>query len=72
VTAGRPDAAPSGDFGNTLTINCDNPTMSAQVDGRSGNSTNLITGYLVTSAQWRDEPGRYGDPDQLYGPDQRR
>ena len=25
--------APSGDFGNTFTINCDNPLMSAQQRG---------------------------------------
>jgi outer membrane receptor protein involved in Fe transport len=38
--------APSGDFGNTLTINCDNPLMSAQQRGLICNSNNLIVGNL--------------------------
>ena len=40
--------APSGDFGNTLTINCDNPTLSDQARSVICNPTNLINGYLGT------------------------
>jgi iron complex outermembrane receptor protein len=38
--------APSGDFGNTNTINCDNPLMSAQQKSTICNSSNMIVGYL--------------------------
>ena len=38
--------APSGDFGNTLTINCDNPLMSAQQRTLICNPENLITGFI--------------------------
>jgi iron complex outermembrane recepter protein len=38
--------APSGDFGNTLTINCDNPLMSAQQLSVICNNNNLINGFL--------------------------
>jgi iron complex outermembrane receptor protein len=39
--------APSGDFGNTLTINCDNPLLSQeQFDVICGNPQNLINGFL--------------------------
>lgn len=38
--------APSGDFGNTLTINCDNPLLSANQRSQLCNSGNLITGFL--------------------------
>ena len=39
--------APSGDFGNTLTINCDNPLMSAeQFAAVCGRNENLINGFL--------------------------
>ena len=39
--------APSGDFGNTYTINCDNPFMSQeQFDVVCGNQENLINGFL--------------------------
>ena len=40
--------APSGDFGNTLTINCDNPLMSAQQRGLICNPNNLIVGSVGT------------------------
>ncbi|KRB83093.1 TonB-dependent receptor [Sphingomonas sp. Root710] len=40
--------AESGDFGNTLTINCDNPLMSAQQRGLICNQNNLIVGNLGT------------------------
>jgi iron complex outermembrane receptor protein len=40
--------APSGDFGNTLTINCDNPLMSASQRTQICNSGNLINGYIGT------------------------
>ena len=55
--------APSGDFGNTLTINCDNPLMSAQqrtvICGEPGN---LINGFLGTfplavAASYNPNPG---------------
>ena len=38
--------APSGDFGNTYTINCDNPLMSAQALGVVCDPNNLISGFL--------------------------
>ena len=38
--------APSGDFGNTLTINCDNPLLSAQQQTTICNPNNLINGFL--------------------------
>ncbi|HZU51246.1 MAG TPA: TonB-dependent receptor [Sphingomicrobium sp.] len=38
--------APSGDFGNTLTINCDNPLMSAQQRTAICNPSNMITGFV--------------------------
>jgi hypothetical protein len=39
--------APSGDFGNTFTINCDNPFMSAQQAATiCGDPDNLIVGFL--------------------------
>jgi outer membrane receptor protein involved in Fe transport len=38
--------APSGDFGNTLMINCDNPLMSAAQRAIICDNINLITGFL--------------------------
>jgi outer membrane receptor protein involved in Fe transport len=38
--------APSGDFGNTLTINCDNPLMSAAQSAVLCAPQNLITGFI--------------------------
>ncbi|QNP45205.1 TonB-dependent receptor plug domain-containing protein [Sphingomonas sediminicola] len=61
--------APSGDFGNTLTINCDNPFMStAQFDVICGNSNNLINGFLgsfplAVGAPYNPNPG---DPAVLF------
>jgi iron complex outermembrane receptor protein len=40
--------APSGDFGNTLTINCDNPLLSAQQASVICNPDNLIVGFKGT------------------------
>ncbi len=40
--------APSGDFGNTLTINCDNPLLSASQKSQICNSGNLINGFIGT------------------------
>ena len=40
--------APSGDFGNTLTINCDNPLLSASQKSQICNSANLIVGQVGT------------------------
>jgi hypothetical protein len=40
--------APSGDFGNTLTINCDNPLMSAQQRSVICAQDNLIVGNVGT------------------------
>lgn len=42
--------APSGDFGNTLTINCDNPLMSAAQSAVICDSENLINGFLGSGA----------------------
>ncbi len=38
--------APSGDFGNTLTVNCDNPLMSAQQLSVICSPSNTINGFL--------------------------
>ncbi|RJF93358.1 TonB-dependent receptor [Sphingomonas cavernae] len=38
--------APSGDFGNTLTINCDNPLLSAAQSNVVCDDENLINGFL--------------------------
>ena len=38
--------APSGDFGNTLTINCDNPLLSANQRGQLCAPNNLIVGNV--------------------------
>ncbi len=38
--------APSGDFGNTLTINCDNPLMSAAQRAVICDADNLINGFI--------------------------
>ena len=40
--------APGGDFGNTLSVNCDNPLLSAQQLGLICNPTNLVNGFLGT------------------------
>jgi iron complex outermembrane recepter protein len=40
--------APSGDFGNTLTINCDNPLLSASQRTQICNPANLINGTIGT------------------------
>ena len=40
--------APSGDFGNTLTINCDNPLLSAQQASLICANGNLINGFVGT------------------------
>lgn len=40
--------APSGDFGNTLTTNCDNPLMSAAQKAAICTSDNMVNHYLGT------------------------
>lgn len=40
--------APSGDFGNTLTINCDNPLMSASQKSQICTPSNFINGFIGT------------------------
>jgi iron complex outermembrane receptor protein len=54
--------APSGDFGNTLTINCDNPLMTAQQFSVICAPINLINGFLggfplATGAPYNPNPG---------------
>ncbi len=53
--------APSGDFGNTLTINCDNPLMSAQQRSVICAQDNLIVGnvgsYPLTATSYRSVYG---------------
>lgn len=54
--------APSGDFGNTLTINCDNPLMSASQRSQICVPANFINGYLGTfplasNAGYNPNPG---------------
>lgn len=40
--------APSGNFGNTLTLNCDNPLMSAEQFAVICDADNLISGFVGT------------------------
>ena len=54
--------APSGDFGNTLTINCDNPLLSASQRSQICNGNNLINGFIGTfptavGASYNPNPG---------------
>lgn len=54
--------APSGDFGNTLTINCDNPLLSAAQSAVICDADNLINGFIGTfptavSAPYNQNPG---------------
>lgn len=54
--------APSGDFGNTLTVNCDNPLMSSAQKAVVCDSDNLINGFLGTfplaqAAPYNPNPG---------------
>lgn len=54
--------APSGDFGNTLTINCDNPLMSAAQRAVVCDNENLINGFLgvfplAQGAPYNPNPG---------------
>lgn len=54
--------APSGDFGNTQTVNCDNPLISAAQLAVICDADNLINGFLgtfplATSAAFNPNPG---------------
>jgi outer membrane receptor protein involved in Fe transport len=54
--------APSGDFGNTLTINCDNPLMSANQFNQICTPSNFINGFIGTfptaaNAGYNPNPG---------------
>ncbi|MCF8706845.1 TonB-dependent receptor domain-containing protein [Rhizorhapis sp. SPR117] len=54
--------APSGDFGNTLLVNCDNPLMSATQSAIVCDNENLINGFLGTfplavGAAYNPNPG---------------
>ena len=54
--------APSGDFGNTLTINCDNPLLSASQKSQICQSNNLINGFIgnfptAAGAGYNPNPG---------------
>lgn len=55
--------APSGNFGNTLTINCDNPLLSAQQKAALCTGGNLINGFIgnfptAKSASYNEAPGK--------------
>jgi len=59
--------APSGNFGNTLTLNCDNPLMSAQQRSIICAPENLITdvtvtGYPLVNSQSPGAPRVFIDP----------
>ena len=54
--------APSGDFGNTLTINCDNPLFSAEQLATICAPANLVTGFLG-SFPLVASSNEVGDPD---------
>jgi iron complex outermembrane receptor protein len=65
--------APSGDFGNTLTINCDNPLLSEQQFGVlcGEGSLNLINGFLgnfplAVGAAFNPNPG--AAPLEIFDP----
>ena len=54
--------APSGNFGNTLTLNCDNPLMSAEQFAVICDADNLISGFVgtfpaATTAPFNPNPG---------------
>lgn len=54
--------APSGDFGNTLTINCDNPLLSANQRNQLCDPANLINGFIgnfptAANAGYNPTPG---------------
>jgi outer membrane receptor protein involved in Fe transport len=54
--------APSGDFGNTRTINCDNPLLSASQQAAICNPSNLVNGFLgsfplAAGAAYNPNPG---------------
>jgi outer membrane receptor protein involved in Fe transport len=54
--------APSGDFGNTLLVNCDNPLLSAEQLAVVCDDENLINGFLgnfplATGASYNPNPG---------------
>ena len=63
--------APSGDFGSTLTINCDNPLMSAAQRSTFCNSGNLINGFIgnfPTAAIASYNPNREAPPIDFFDP----
>jgi iron complex outermembrane recepter protein len=54
--------APSGDFGNTLTINCDNPLLSASQRAQICTPSNFINGFIgnfptAANAGYNPTPG---------------
>ncbi|HET6536365.1 MAG TPA: TonB-dependent receptor [Sphingomicrobium sp.] len=54
--------APSGDFGNTFTLNCDNPFMSAQAQSIVCSPENMINGFLGTFPLNAGQPFNTGAP----------
>ena len=63
--------APSGDFGNTQSINCDNPLMSAAQRAIICDDENLINGYLGTyplAAGATGNPNRGAPPIDFIDP----
>ena len=63
--------APSGDFGNTLTINCDNPLLSEAQQSTFCNSGNLINGFIgnfptAVNAGYNPTPG--AEPINFFDP----
>ena len=56
--------APSGDFGNTTTVNCDNPLLSAQQRSILCDNENLIdtTGQAVAASGGSNIPRAFIDP----------
>ncbi len=62
--------APSGNFGNTLTLNCDNPLMSEQARDVICAPGNLVNGFLGTYPLTQDALGEpTGAPQIFFGPD---
>ncbi len=60
--------APSGDFGNTLTINCDNPLLSAQQFGIACAPANLVSGSVGGFPLTANTGGSVTTPTTFYDP----
>jgi outer membrane receptor protein involved in Fe transport len=60
--------APSGNFGNTLTVNCDNPLISEQQRAIICDDENLITSFIGTYPLTQNFAGAPQDPINFLNP----